>query len=219
MILPKLRDRVRGRVAAALSTDESRWSDEYIVSLINSARAEICKDYYFGDKNRKKNRRINPLAVQKCYVSKDDDLQDNDCLVKFPCPAFIGLGRYSDGVRFIGKADGTCAFDRARSRGQLANFNKHSVMSVTNEIGVVAMYDGTEKVWEIYNDSMIKEILVEGIFNDPREVPMYNQDMDEYPLNEDYIPELERLIFQTVTGQEAQQMPDYVSSSDDVKTK
>jgi hypothetical protein len=60
---------------------------------------------------------------------------------------------------------------------------------------------------------------VEGIWNDPRWIDTYNEDVDEYPLNEDYIPELERTVFQTITSIEAQMNPDNVADSTDAEPR
>jgi hypothetical protein len=61
----------------------------------------------------------------------------------------------------------------------------------------------------------MEEMLIEGLFANPLEVPTYNRQFDNYPLNDDLIPELEQVVLKTIVGIEKQQEADGVADAND----
>lgn len=209
MILEEIIERLVKNASGSIFTDESRFDQPTLITLINTARAQTIQAIYF------KNKRINPACYQTFYADYSADLQvDEECLVKFKCPSVINLDSNSDGFRFVGQVDGKKGFRRVVSRAQLATYNDHPFMKVNSGRYVAALWSAPDGVWEIYN-STLKYLRVEGIFANPLEIPTYNKDIDDYPVSVEMLPMIEDFIFKTVTAIEAQSQPDYVSNSAD----
>ena len=210
MIIANIRERLVKNVQGGILTDETRFDQPTLNTLINTARAQTIQAIYF------KNKRINPACYQTYFGDYDAALQvDDPCLVKFKCPPVINLDSNSDGFRFVGQVDGVRGFKRVVSRGQLASYNDHPFMKVRNGRYVAALWSAPDGIWEIYN-SPLKYLRVEGIFANPFEIPTYNPDIDDYPISVEMLPAIEDFIFKTVTAVEAQTVPDYVSSGVDI---
>lgn len=209
MKLEEIIERITKGAAAGIFTDESRFDQPTLTTLINTARAQTIQAIYF------KNKRINPACYQTFFGNYNADLQvDDPCLVKFKCPSVINLDSNSDGFRFVGQVDGVNGFRRIVSRAQLATYNQHPFMKVQSGRYIAALWSAPDGVWEIYNSSL-KYLRVEGIFANPLEIPTYNKDIDDYPVSVEMLPMIEDFIFKTVTAIEAQTTPDYVSTSTD----
>lgn len=209
MILQEIIERLVSNAQGGLFSDETRFNEATLTTLINTARAQTIQAIYF------KNKRINPACYQTHFPSYDADLQvDDPCLVKFKCPSVINLDSNSDGFRFVGQVDGVRGFRRVVSRAQLATYNQHPFMKVQGGRYIAALWSAPDGVWEIYNSSL-KYLRVEGIFANPLEIPTYNKDIDDYPVSVEMLPMIEDFIFKTVTAIEAQTTPDYVSTSTD----
>ena len=190
MKLPILVDLAQRDESGGIRTEENRWDDEYIINVINIARGELAHIVYNGDRYRAANKRLNPTWYQKVWLYKDENLQDDPCMVKFKCPPMITLDRDSDGARFIGTQAGSCEFKRIKNRNEIAQIRKHKVMNSIFERGINVLYDGDLQIWEVYTKTLLERMLVEALIQDPRSVSSYNIDEDEYPVPDDYVPML-----------------------------
>jgi hypothetical protein len=203
MLQIEIVERIKRLPFAGVISDENRFSSGYLVSLMNTARAQILRDVY-----QKNNKRLNPVAYQKHYPVFSHDLQESSTFVKFECPEVITLDSNSDGLRYIGTIDCTTAFRRIWTRSMLSTINKHEVMSVANNRYTAALYDGAAQMVEVYGNPEIEELLIEAVFMTPTEVPTWNPDKDNYPFPDDLVPMLEEYIFKNITSIEAAVEPE-----------
>lgn len=209
MTLDQIVQRVISLPQGAVLTDETRFGFPYVITLINTARAQVIQGIYF------KNKRIHPACYQTYYADYDADLQEDDpCVVKFKCPASINLDSNSDGFRYVGQVDGKKGFRRVTTRAFLSTYNQHPLMQVQGGNFTAAMWSAPDSIWEVYN-SDLKYLRIEGIFANPLDIPTYNKDVDDYPVSVEMLPQIEDFIFKTVTAIEAGTQPDYVSNGVD----
>lgn len=184
-------------------SDENRLDIPYIRIVLNTFRNQIIRDFY------KQNKRINPQCYQKYWPEFSADLQDVPKVVKFTCPEVISMDSNSDGFRYIGTIDCSIEFRRIRTRSMLSTINKHQLMSTNNGTYTGVLYDGSANVLEVYGNPEIEELLIEGLFSNPHDIPTFNPEKDQYPLNDDLIPFLEEMIFKAQTSVEASTPEDY----------
>jgi hypothetical protein len=210
MIEAEIIERIQRLPFGGIISANNRLSDLYVRTLLNTFRAQIIRTIYQKDK------RINPECYQKFYPVFNADFQDTKCVVKFQCPEVIALDSNSDGFRYIGTIDCSQEFRRIRTRSMLSTINRHQVMSVKTGIYTGVLYDGSAQVLEVYGNDDIEEMLVEGIFIDPNQIPTYNPKFDQYPLNDDLIPMVEDMILKSQTALEAGTTPDYTNQETQV---
>jgi hypothetical protein len=201
MLLQEIIDIVISDVSAGIVVDDTRFEFDYVKDKIHSYAAIVKKEEY------RKNKFINNINYLKHYPRFEAELQDDPmCFVKFRCPDVISFDSNSDGFRYIGAIDRSINFKRIQNRSYLSSFNSHPVMNV-NTRGMSVLYDGTSQIIEVYGNTSLEELLVEGIFSDPTEIPTFNVEIDQYPLSEDLIPMLSTVIMNDITRLVAAQIP------------
>ena len=210
MILPKIIDRVQRIVGGGIVTDENRWDQDYIISVINTFSRQVLRDFYV-----KNNKRINPVCYQRFYCEYDKNIQEPG-FIKFTLPPIVSFDEYSDGIRYIGSVTESNGFRRIRSRARLSSFNNHKVMNVNNGRAQSALYNGNDQTIEVYGNVLLRDCLVEGIFINPLDVPTYNMSVDNYPFNEDLIPVMEDLIYRSQLAIEASTPIDMLNNRSDI---
>lgn len=170
------------------STD--RWDIGYFEKLIGTYRARLLKGIFAG------NKRINPQCYQKHWPEFEELLQDDDgCVVKFRHPEVISLDDRNDGFRYIGGTDCASNFARIHSRAWVSTFNDNKTTKVNNNRRTSVLYDGSAQILEVYGNPEIDAILTESIVSDPTLIPTFNKSDDQYPINEDLIPDLIGMIY------------------------
>ena len=178
-------------------TDRTRYDYGYLQTLANLYRARLLRTIY------QKEKRLNPVCYNKYYPTYEPDLQDNPLCVKFRHPEVIGLDSNNDGFRYIGTTSYSEGFGRIQSRGWLSTFNKNSVTSTYMTNNPVALYDGNSQIIEVYGLPNIKNIMTEVLLSDPRQSPFFNILVDQFPLNDDLIPDLIAMAFSEQEGIES----------------
>lgn len=181
----------------AIVSDRTRYDDGYIESTVGIFRARLLRILYL------KNRRINPVCYQKHWPEFEQDLQDDNCIVKFRHPEVISLDNLSDGFRYIGALDFAGAYARIHSRGWLSTFNDNKVTTTAGNRRPTVLYDGSQQILEVRGLPELQEILTESLLADPLSIPTFNRDNDPYPLSEDMMPDLMNMIYSEQTSIEA----------------
>lgn len=184
MTLPEIKDSTERFLGGfGIFTDESRWDGLYMESLIHKySRMAIVMQFA-------KNKRVNPIWFQQLVLDYSEGLQESNCLVKFEIPQFIQLDNMRGGLAYVGTIEGNCPFRVVNSRMDLVNANHRSAGKVTR----VMYSDGN---LEVYGNTMLEEIRVDAIFLNPTEVRTYNKLKDDYPLNNELVPDMQKLLFQ-----------------------
>ncbi len=213
MILDKIQERVQRLASGGIITDENRWDKPYVVSVIIAARAALIRKLYTGDRYTAANKRINNVAYQDFYPEYSTLLQEgtDGCYVMFEVPPVISLTKNSDGFRYVG-SDNSINFKRIHDEAELAMLNNLSKFAPADGTYVSYWFDG--HFIRIYGQN-VKSPKVSAIFQNPLDIPTYNASIDNFPLAEDDIPELESMIFNARSLKEITIVPDSISDSDE----
>ena len=178
-------------------SDRNRYDQGYLNMTLGVFRARLLKIIYL------KNNRINPVCYQKHWPQYEADLQDDKCCVKFRHPEVISLDNGSDGFRYAGSLSFANNYARIKSRGWLSTINDNAVMAANNNRRPTILYDGGLQILEVRGMPLLKELLTESLLADPLSIPTYNQDLDQYPINVDLLPDLMNMIFSEETAIDA----------------
>jgi len=209
MTLPEIADAIKRQPSGGIVTDETRFEDQYLYKIINSYRNQLLRQVYQKDK------RIAAAAYQRYYPTYEKDLQSSTCFRLFRCPLIISFDERSDGLRYVGSLDYNNNFRRHQSRATLSSVTKNKYLDVNSGRFISFLYNGNDKLIEVYGIPLVEEILVEGIFTNPLDIPTYNVEQDNYPISEDLLPMLFEIIFKSVTATEANTPTDLISEGDD----
>ncbi|MHB8410245.1 MAG: hypothetical protein ACYDHY_19610 [Acidiferrobacterales bacterium] len=169
---------------------------KYVAKNLDAARAEAIEKRWL------KFNVINPLCYQKFYMTLDSNLQvqPNTTLNNFPynifrLPSVIQLGE-NDGIRYLGALNCIDNWRRIRSREEMSVVLKHPYTKISNHPDdIYYLYDGNKGQVQVYNTN-IQEGLCEGIFQNPTEIPTFNVDYDDYPIDIEMVDLIRNILFQ-----------------------
>jgi hypothetical protein len=208
--LKQIVHRITSGVNGGNTTDEMRFDEPYIESLIHAARASILSamaKQSLGD-------RINETCVQTYSVELlEADVQVDCDVVKFPCPTVIRLDDRHDGFVYVGHVNGQKPFIRVRSN--YTALSMHSLFQKEKEVvwDYQSDYDGRFYI-NVYKNIKQRKLLVKALFNIPTDVPNYRVDIDEYPLDESLVNDIVQAIT-TDLMRKMVRVPDTISDSMD----
>ncbi len=208
MLQAEVRENITRAVAAALETDENRYEADYIDGIADQYRALVIKEIWRVDK------RINSIWTQQFFAEYSADLQDNENFVRFACPPTISIDKKRDGFFFVGSIDGIEAYRKVESRATLSNANNHRITKLNNRVIKALWSDG---YWEIYGAPLIKDLRVDGIFSKPTDVPTFNPEFDDYPVDDNTLVVMKRMIREEMGVMAATPLDTISDSSDKVK--
>ena len=191
MKLREIADEIIRAKEGGISVDESKFDLPYIYSLIHEARAQAIFTQW------QKVKRINSSWTQKFEATYAKDLQDNDCCVKFECPSVVSLDSKMDGFLYVGTIDWNCSYRKLESRAKMASFNKYRYTRVNTNVPKFIYSDGVIELW---GNTFVKELMVDGIFADPTKVPTFNVEYDEYPLDPSLIEQVKLILLKQDLG-------------------
>lgn len=175
-------------VSGGLFVDDRNIYSEQIEQKVHEARAMWCSQQY------KVNRQIHESWIQRFYLKIDEDAQDNHCVTKFKMPVVIWFDDKSDGLRYFGSKDYADNFTRIWNRSMLATMKKHPVMNTGRRNYVLLQGENSE----CYTVTNIGNLIVEGVFADPTEVPTFNKSKDVYPVDNAGVDFIEKYLVSTV---------------------
>ena len=138
MTLPEIVDSIKRQPSGGIVTDETRFDDYYLISVINAFRAQILKAVY------QKDNRIATIAYQRFYPEYESTLQDSSlCRVFFRCPQIIAFDSHSDGLRYVGSRDCNNNFRRHQSRATLSSVIKNKFLNINSGRFQSYLYNGS----------------------------------------------------------------------------
>jgi len=206
MTLPEIRESVERTVSAALKTDESRYDPDHLDDIIHQYRAEAIGIVWQRD------RRVDSNWTQQFIAEFSKNLQDDDCFVRFACPPLISLDKKADGALFVGSIDGHISYRKIISRAELANNDTHRFIK-SGVRTLKALY--SDRFWEIHGDPLIQDLRIDGIFANPTDIPAFNVEVDQYPIDDKTLVLLKKLILLSEMAPMASSEPDRISDSTD----
>ena len=193
---PDILAKIQGTPEGATVFAENRYDQRYVETVFNTYRGKYIRMNY------QLNKRIHPSCYQKFYPEYNPYAQPkNGCFATFAIPNIIAIDEHGDGLRYVGTDEfvtgKTMNFRRVPSRGWLSTYNYHPVMTTKNSSWIGFLYDASSGIIELYGNgaTITNPPLVDAIFANPFDVPTYNKTLDQYPINDDAIPEIEKMIF------------------------
>jgi hypothetical protein len=184
MTFPQLIERVSSLPTGGYITVDSRLDAGLMASIINSARAYIvCERWKMYGK-------VPPIYYQTFYPEYIKTAQDEgSCYSKFyNLPPIIALDGRSTGLGYIGSSNTLNSFREVSSRQALSSMLNNRIIAIKRK-PLALIGNGGEL--EIYFRDTVKLPQLEAVFADPRQVPLYNVDYDEYPMDSSDIPKME----------------------------
>jgi len=180
-------------VSGGLFIDDRHISSEQIEYKADEGRALWCIDYY------SKTGTIHPDWIQRFYPEYDSEMQESKCMTTFYCPHILAFMDGTDGLRYFGAKDGYADnFTRIQSRAQLAAMMNHNIMRIGRR-NYVLYQNG---IGEAYTKTKINDPMMEGVFARPTEIPTFNKEKSNYPLDPAGVDYFEKYLTQTVLKME-----------------
>ena len=203
---------VLSRIAGGIETDERTSAYKKIVAIINVSRGAILPEV-----SKKSFRSVS--SWQQVYEPVfDPDLQETPEFTVFYFPDLIRLDSIFDGNFFIGSRLCSDQFRALKSRGEYYGMKKHRTQA--NSLSRYFYYLIQNQRIEIYHPTSTRpeKFRAESIFFDPTQVPSFNVDVDDYPMDQDSIPMMLDFIKKTYTMDVLATTADTISDSrDDTK--
>lgn len=188
MILSDIVEMFQRQANGGVFDTSTRWDIPFTEDTIHKARATVMFNYY------QKFKKINPMWTQRFVATYSQDLQESKKFVKFACPPVVTLNDYIDGFMYVGNVNDNVSYRKVSSRAALANANEHRYTKLTLNTPEFIYSDG---YLEVYGIATIRELMVDGVFLNPVNVPSYNKIFDQYPVDESLIPQMQDLVFNT----------------------
>lgn len=202
MLLSNLKSQIIRLVSGGIETDTTRYDFSDIEDKIHYGRAFVIGQSF------QQSKRIGSSWTQQYISPFDPNLQDTNDFVRFKVPHVIRLDSLRDGFVYVGAITSTTAYRRVNNRAEMANYNLHRITKQNERTPKFIYSDG---YIEVYGDTMIKELRVDGIFRNPTHIPSYNQDIDPYPISADLIGVLKDYLLKTTLIPEQQKAPDTIA--------
>lgn len=186
MTLLEFSERIMVLPKAGFLTDENIFDRKYIYSLIHSASAQAKRNEFLRTK------KIHNTWYFPYYPEYDSKAQADPCFNRYKLPQTIALDARQTGLGFVGSLKFNKEFRVTIGRAKFAAEQNDRVMKVRSGRTHV-MIDND--YMEVYGDT--KNFMMEGCWFDVTELPNYNIEKDNYPIEASLIPEVEKIILQT----------------------
>lgn len=185
MTLPDLANRIASLPSGGFITDESKFDYGFIYSLIHTAAATAKSNRYTLEK------KIHPSWWFPYYPEFDKLQQIDGCYYRFKLPQLIHLDPRNIGMEYIGSLQKNNQFRITVGRAKFAAMQKDRVMKMREGITYVLIDNG---FCEVYGS--VRNFFMNGLWFDVTQLPNYNTDSDNYPVDAKLITDIERIILQ-----------------------
>lgn len=186
MLLKKARGRILALISAgAIPFKDTRVDVSYLDSLLNGGRVKAIQLRVASG------HPIHPEWLLPYEPSFSPDYQNGVCYTEFPMIPTIAIGSYMDGVSFVGT--GLKAYHQVNSRATLSSRNDDRIMKPGAREGEVDVLFEGGKI-KCYSKTNIQDIQLMLIPADPFDCPTWNPDVDQYPITEDLMMDIEKVL-------------------------
>lgn len=206
-------DRIVANVQAAIKTDETRFTRDFVQSHVDSARAIAIQQAWVRVK------RINPQWLQEFPLYYDENIQGSEnCVTTYTVPAWIGLDGKTDGMLFVGNSENN-NFRIINTRAELATYLNIPLQSPYTGRFVAVVREASFIEFHYkqrikFTDTNQGKILM--LYDDPTMCPTYNILQDNYPITTEIMPLMEDLLMKKFMTMANQPM-DTITDSANVK--
>jgi len=160
-----------------------KYSDlEAVEAMIPMLRQDAIILKYNGSQQYAASKKIDAACVQSLNVSivKEDQNASLDYLV-FDCPRFVNISPKVGGDVYVGAKNATQAFKKVFTRQEVDMLKQRGYLNN----GKIIMYQPIDNMIYIYGNKMLKSLYVQGIFENPLDIPTFNPETDIYPMSEE----------------------------------
>jgi hypothetical protein len=196
----ELVDLLTGNVQAAVKTQDSRFSWEFVSQHAATARSFAIKDFWI------RHKRINPNWLQDIDLYYNENIQDDvdsrNCTVRYTIPPYNTLDGKADGFTFVGNYKGKpfVTFNSiqeysSKSTIPYMDASKGFIVAVIKNAGYV------DVKWKARITSGLK---VKALLSDPTDSPRFNIDTDNYPVTQDLLPMMEDFLMKKMSQMSGQ---------------
>ena len=188
MTLKEIRDEIRSMPESGYLNADNRFSSGFIDDLIHEKRAAAIVNLW------NVNRHIPQQWLQTYYPEYSKDYQDGElCFVRYKIPRLVTISNLQQGISFIGSDGVSLQFKLFDNRSSFMTARQHKIWNPASGRYVAVLMSGDEI--EIYSKVNITEPpRIEGMFMNPCDVPTYNRNVDDYPVESTLLAEMKRLI-------------------------
>ena len=208
MTFPELYERIGSLASGGYLTEDSRYDKGYIFSLVNAARAIIATERFKAD------MAIPPIYYQEYEPEFIRQAQETDlcCSVFYDCPEIIGINNLSSGLGYVGTIDGVPkTFAEVASEAELSMILRGRVTKVMLTPYVLR----SAGVIRVFYKSTIHQFKMTGIFADPRQIPTYDIQLSQYPMDEGDFSKMDTYLMQGSMNATEKTIADRIANSKD----
>jgi hypothetical protein len=215
--MPTLRqfaEKINRAGGGGVETDESKFDWEYLYSEIHSGRAVIARNDF------KINRRWNPSLFQFYYPEYSTYFQSGTCFSRFKIPTgFISANPLQTGCAYLGSSNDVDEFNPfaaqnfliIKTRTELNDLLNHQLLSPSKGLYIGALIEG--QAVEVYSNTLIRNLGIGGVWDNPQSLPDFNPEKDQYPISEDLSELVITYLKETTFNQEASTPADVLSDT------
>ncbi len=208
MTFNEIYERIGSLESGGYLTSDSRYDKGFIFSLVNSARAVIVNERWKAD------MAIPPIYYMRYETVYDAQSQSADSCstIFYNTPEIIALDNRASGVSYVGTVDGTpMTFREVTNRAEFAAQQNDRIMRSTNNARILFGYNTIEAFYK----NRIKHIALEMIPRDPRQIPTYDIELSQYPLDEGDLARVDTYLMQGSMNATVKTIADRIANSKD----
>ena len=160
-----------------------KYSDlEAVEAMIPTLRQDAIILKYNGSQQYAASKKIDAACVQTLSINivKNEQNQDLDFL-SFDCPRFVNISPKVGGDVYVGAKNSTQGFKRVSTRQEVDMLKQRGYLNN----GKVILYQPIDDKIYVYGNKMLKSLYVQGIFENPLDIPTFNPEQDVYPMSEE----------------------------------
>lgn len=186
--LPEIAERISNLPSGGMTTSVNELDRPYLYSLIHAATA-MAKRNDFA-----KTKKVHQSWYFPLNITVDMTQQvDSGCYFRYPLPQIIGLDGRQMGLGYAGTIVKNQGFRVTVGRAAFASQQADRVMRVRDSKTDLLIEND---YFELYG-KLARKVRLEAAWADVTEITSFNIEKDQYPVNIDLIPEIERIITQT----------------------
>jgi hypothetical protein len=191
MTFPEIYEQSISLVSGGTETVDSRYGKGTIYSLVNTSRSIIALERFKAD-----------MAQPTSYFQEYEpefvsQAQDSGlcCSIFYDCPELIGINNLSSGLGYVGTVDGKPArFAEVVSEADMAMILQDRITRIPLTPYVLRSAGNIRVYWK----STVKRFKMTGIFSDPRDIPTYDIELSQYPIDEGDLARVYAYILQAL---------------------
>lgn len=199
-----------GQIRAGISSNEDSISRQQVEMQIHLGRNVIIANKI---KDKRNGTRVHPSWVQTYFPDYDIEENDGLCTAEFDLPSPIYMDLKRDGLMWVGNAQQTHLFTRVYDYSEYMSMMQSNILK--RIIGRKTAYIYADGRIKIIGDKLTKNICVGIVAMYPTEIPSYNRDVDQYPIDTDTLSMVQEYVLGKFLARESVAVAD---TSPDGKT-